>query len=194
MSTPHLVCSARLPLEQLVDYGSGELSAAEAEALEQHLFACDVCARRLDTLQRLEAALRGAFAAGLGTVAASQALLERLEGGGYRVREYRLPAGGRVACTAMPEDDFIAVRLAGGFAGREDVTLAVDFHDLSTDQHLRREISAVPFDHQAGEVILLFPGEVVRAYPRSVWTLEVAGVPGTYTMDHTPWQQLGGLQ
>ena len=51
----------------------------------------------------------------------------------------------------------------------------------------------------AGQLVLLMPGDVVRAYPRSCWTMQARGhrggdavALGPYALDHTPWEQRTG--
>ena len=51
---------------------------------------------------------------------------------------------------------------------------------------------------EATSILLLFPAEVVRSFPRSRWTLSVSfeaapsAPAGEYVLDHTPWQELAG--
>src|SRR5690606_6065829 len=116
---------------------------------------------------------------------------------GARIREYRLEPGESVACTAAPDDSFVVIRLAGPFEGMGDITLDVQTHDLSSGARRSQHVEGVPVDARAREIVLLFPGSVVRGYPRSRCTLEArstgSGQParfGPYTLDHTPWEQL----
>jgi len=45
-------------------------------------------------------------------------------------------------------------------------------------------------DDAMGEVVMVFPGAVVRTYPRSLWTLSLESASGEslgpYVLDHTP--------
>lgn len=82
------------------------------------------------------------------------------------------------------------------------VDMRVDMRIVATGEHVGRSNPDVPVDRAAGEVVLLFPGATVRAYPRSVWTMELTtevpagteGAParavGRYVMAHTPWEEL----
>jgi hypothetical protein len=192
-----LACTSPLPIDQLVDYELGELPAAAEEAFEAHLFECDACARRLDAVVSLGQRIRRLGQEGQATVAVSEDVLARAAAAGARVRQYRLEPGASVACTAGPDDTYVAIRLAVPLDDVLGVDLEVAFHDLDTGERHSRRVEDVPVDAGAHEVVLLFPGDVVRAYPRSRWTIEArarrrdAGVSlGPYVLDHTPWERL----
>jgi len=179
-------------LDDLLDYLVGELDGERAEAVEDHLFTCDACAGRLAGLERLGASVAD-LARHAGVAAnVSAAYLARAERDGVTMREYRLAPGATVPCTTGPEDLWV-VRLAADFGDLQDLGLDAELHDLE-----RGEVTPLPgrdvvVDRDRGEVILVFPGEVVRGYPRSRWTLRVHGEGasgaveiGPFVMDHTP--------
>lgn len=185
-----------LPLESLIAYAVGELPDGDAGSCEEHLFACQRCARRLDTMMRLGNGIADGVRDGRVSAAVTGTLVAQATRHGAHVREYRLQPGETIACTAGPDDSFVAIRLAAPAAGAE-VTLDVEFHDLTTGARLARRIDGVPVDARTAEVVLLFPGEVVRGYPRSRWTLVGGCIRdgqtvqlGPYVLDHTPWEQL----
>ena len=184
--------SCPLGLDDLLDYLLGELDAERAEAVEDHLFACSACADRLAALERLGASVAD-LARHAGVAAnVNTAFLERAARDGVTMREYRIGEGEAVPCSTGPEDLWV-VRLAADFGDLRDFGLDAELHDLE-----RGEVTPLPgrevvVDRDRGEVILVFPGEVVRGYPRSRWTMrlrgEGAGGPveiGTFVMDHTP--------
>lgn len=185
--------TAACPAEpDLLDYLLGELAAERRDALEDHLFGCAACAGRLGVLERLREAV--ADAARHGTVAANvnAAFLERAVRDGLELCEYRIPAGGAIPCGAGPEDLWV-IRLAGDLAGVGDLRLEAELHDLEHDVVTPLPAREVVADRDAGEVIMVFPGDQVRAYPRSRWTLRLRGEGaggaveiGTFVMDHTP--------
>lgn len=179
-------------LAQLVDYLLGELPAAEVEALEEHLFECAECAARIESIERIGTSIADVVRhAGVGANV-NGAFLARAAHDGLTLREYRIPAGETVSCTAGPED-LVVVRLAGELAGARGLELGVAFHDLESGETSPVETRPVLADHELGEIVLVFPGEVVRGYPRSRWTLRVYGEApsgrvdlGRFVMDHTP--------
>lgn len=181
-----------LGLEELVDYLVGESSEQDAAAVEDHLFTCAACAERLDSVDRVRAAVVAAVRAGAVGGGVDAAFVERLRRDGMTVHEYRIAEGATVACRSRPED-LVLVRLRADTAELHDLRVTATFEDLAhgvTTELPPREAVA---DRAAGEVMLLLPGAVVRAYPRSRWTLRLRGEGpqgpaerGPFVMDHTP--------
>lgn len=179
-------------LGQLADFLLGELEPAIARSVEEHLFECPDCARRLAEIERIgrsvAAAVRGAA---VGAVV-SQAFVDRATRDGLSHREYRLRAGETVACSAGPED-LVVVRLVTGVGDVGGLEMEVRFEDLDHGQAVALPARDVVADRERGEVVLVLPGEVVRSYPRSTWTMSLRGESpdgirdlGTFVMDHTP--------
>jgi hypothetical protein len=176
----------------LIDYHLGELPPDRSESFEDHLFECSACAARLDEVGRIATAVRSAAADGQVGANVTGAYLERAAANGLSLREYRLEQGQTVACSGGPEDLFV-VRLAADFSGAEDLSAEIDFRDLSSGESLTLPPRQVLPDTERGEIVLVFPGGEVRAYPRSVWTITVNGEVGgaarsygPFVMDHTP--------
>lgn len=178
--------------DRLVDYLLGELQGAEEARLEEHLFTCSVCAARLDAVARIgESVAEVVRHAGV-AASVNRRFLARALADGLSLREYRIPAGERAHCTAGPED-LVVVRLAADLGDATDLEVDVRFENLESGDVAPSVTRPVFADRDLGEVILVFPGEVVRAYPRSVWTLTVHGDSpdgsvevGPFVMDHTP--------
>lgn len=179
-------------LEDLLAYLLDDLPEAEAERVEDHLFDCAGCAKRLDSLERVREAVsegvRGALVAGN----VNGEFLARAARDGLSVRDYRIPAGQTVTCHAGPED-LVVVRLKADFAGRGDLRLDGTFLDLERGEASPLPTREVVIDRRLEEVVLVFPGEVVRSYPRSRWTLHLRGGGaagpdelGPFVMDHHP--------
>lgn len=181
-----------LTLGPLVDYLLGELAEEEAERLETHFFECAACAGKIASIELIGHAVADVARHAAVGANVNAAFLERAARDGLTMREYRIPAGETVACTAGPED-LVVVRLAADFGEASDLNLVVTFHDLDSGEVLAPVSRRVSPDRQLGEVILVFPGELVRGYPRSRWSLAVSGeLPagraefGSFVMDHTP--------
>jgi anti-sigma factor RsiW len=178
--------------DDLIDLQLGELNGDAADALEEHLFECPLCATRLDELHRITAAVREAVASGSVGANVTGAFLSRARSCGLSLREYRLSPGQTVACSAGPEDLFV-VRLAAEFAGSEALAAHVEVRDVGRGASQSMPPREVLPDLDRGEVVLVFPGTEVRAYPRSVWTVVLAGdvggrtaTYGPFILDHTP--------
>jgi hypothetical protein len=190
-------CAHPLPFGELVDYHAGELAAPDEARVEDHVFACAVCTERLGAVAQLAGAIAGYVARGQVMVSGTRALVDQLAARGLTIRTYVVTPGQQVPCTAAPGDDLVLIQLAGAFAARDALMLEVVMDDLDAGTQLQRELAEVPFDQRAGDLHLLFPGERVRAYPRSRWTIRVhTGGPGarallgTFALEHTPWERV----
>jgi hypothetical protein len=199
-------CPAPPPFAELVDYLAGDLEPTTEACLEDHVFECAACTQRLELIAALTAGVRDLVrAARLGLVGTA-ALVARARSEGLRLRQYRLSPGDTVHCTAAPEDDYLVLRLAGRFPTEVDLVLDVAVEEPRTGARRRLPARPVSVDRQAlpdsgdGEIVLLLPGDEVRDYPRSLWTIQVRAsgtgpeepaLLGPYRMDHTPWNELG---
>jgi anti-sigma factor RsiW len=157
MSDEHLVAGsgasgAHVGSEELAFYVIGALGPAERDAVERHVFACDVCAERLAREARLEAALEQVAAlanerplAPVVPIAAASRPVERA----------RLAAAGRGS------------RWAGGVAGALAAAAAVVLVLASTTAHSEPAVGIAqraPAVHDAaGDMSGAFGGEVVLA-------------------------------
>jgi hypothetical protein len=190
-------CAAPIPLPDLVAWERGDLEPEAGDALEEHVFGCAECTRRLEGVVALAAGIREAVAAGELPAAVTGELVERAETQGVRLRTYRLAPGESVACTAGPDDDFVVVRLGVEVEAGESVDLVAQVADINTGTRDTRITEDVPVDPATGEVVYLYPGDAIRSLPRTLWsvTARVRGPRGErdlgpYTLDHTPWEQL----
>ena len=175
--------------EKLAGYWLGELPLAEAEALEEHLFACERCAGRLEWLAALSDGVRAAVRRGALGMVVSAPFVEAMKHAGLRLREYRLGPGESVRCTMAPEDDAVVSRVRAPLAGvtRLDILEDID------DGRLSLELRDVPFDAASGEVLFILPPASSAAPPAHVARVQLVAVDeagrrtvGEYTFDHTP--------
>lgn len=185
-------CAAPLEVESLVAYQRGELSPAAETLVEEHLFVCDPCARRLESLDRLRMGVVALVRAGRVHGTATAALVARAERDGVRVREYRIDPAAEVPCTAAPEDDLVVVRLAGGFFGSDVLDVSIEATDLASGERQATRMRDVAVDRATGDVVFLFPGDFIRAVPRSTVRYDVhrggeQDVLASFHFDHTPW-------
>jgi len=166
-------------------------SAAEVDAIDEHLMQCDACGETLDELVALGDGVRAAFRAGAVSAVASAAFVERLAAHGVRLREYRLPPDGSVECSVAPDDDLLVSRLEAPLAGVERLdAVAVS----SLEPGVEHRLEDVPFDAEAGEVLWLPKVAQVKALPAHTLRVTLLAVGpggarelGRYAFHHRPW-------
>lgn len=185
-------CRAPRRDADLIDYLRGELPAEAEHVLEEHLFDCPACTEQLARFERIGAGIRDLVAGAMAGGVVNHQFVERLRQSGLSIREYRLTPGVTVSCQAGPED-YVLVRMAAEFGSLADVNVEVEFHDLERNAKAPVMRRQAEIDRAAGELMLVFPGTVVRSYPRSLWTMQVHGRMedrvqrfGPFIMDHTP--------
>lgn len=176
-------------LGDLVDYLLGELPAAAESELEEHLFGCPACGEALESVERIATAVGAAVQGAEVGANVTGAFLEQALADGLSLREYRLAPGQTVECSAGREDYFV-VRLAVEAPEVGGLTLHGSMEDLDSGGSQPLPEREVERDEALGEVLLVFPGSVVRTYPRSLWTLTVESSSGSrlgpYVLDHAP--------
>jgi hypothetical protein len=138
-------CATPTPFETLVALWCGELPAEEAEALEEHLFACDACADASARLGVLVAGLRGFIPPVI-----SHAHRDRLAASGVRLRVTPVEPGVDVEVFFAPEFDLLVHALKGDLAHADRVDIVL----LDPAGIPRLEFEHVPFDRQTGEVLV----------------------------------------
>jgi anti-sigma factor RsiW len=165
-----------------------ELAEAEANEVEEHLFGCDVCEARLRELLALRNAMREALLHGQFGTAVSAQFIERLKGSGLRVREYRVPAGGSVACTVTPQDDLAVSHLEASLTGVRQLDIVFE------DDRGQQRAARIPFDAAANEVTFIPPVAVLRRLNVATQRMKLLAVTpdserliGEYTFNHSRW-------
>ena len=83
------------PPQELLEYWLGELDEARELTVEEHLFACAACSKKLEGIASLGAAIRAELLRGAFSFVTSAPFIRRIKEAGWQVREYELPAGGR---------------------------------------------------------------------------------------------------
>jgi hypothetical protein len=189
-------CDRPLSAETIVDYFSAALSQDEDAEIEEHIFACDTCASRLErvgVLTQLVATVAGRR--GGINLSLTRALLDRLEADGLRLRHYRLAPGERVPCMVMAEDDLVVTWLTAELAGVESVALTIS-DDAGT---VIRRLDDAPIDHVSKQIIFAISGDTVRKLPSMLLHLELVAheaagdrVLGNYTLSHTAFGATAG--
>jgi hypothetical protein len=161
---------------------------ADDDAVEQHLMACDACGEELDALVALGHGVREAFRAGAVGTMATQALVDRLTRDGLRLREYRVPHDGSIACTVTPDDDLLVSHVQAPLQGVERIDAIME---VSVQPGVQHRMDDVPFDPSSGEVIYVPNVQAVRQLPDHVMQLTLLAVSpdgerelGRYTFHH----------
>lgn len=180
-----------LPLELLLQDWLGESDAATRDAVDTHLMACDACGEMLDELVVLGAGVRSAARAGRVTVVAGAGFVDKLAGRGVRIREYRVPHNGGVNCTLAPDDEVLVSRLQASLHGVQRLDLAVE---LSIEPGVVHRLQDIPFDPEAGEVLVLPSVAQLRQLPAHTQRVTLLAREGNgsrelgrYEFRHSPW-------
>lgn len=184
-------CAKPIELEALLAYWLAELAPAAQAPLEEHLFACAACAARLEELAALAAGIRAAVREGRVQAVIPAPFLETLKRQGLRIREYRVPPGGRAECTLRAQDDAVVGRMQAPLAGvkRLDALQRLEIGGEKCEQR----VEDVAFDPAAGEVLFLPSAAALRRMPAHTMRVRLVAVDeaeeralGEYTFAHTP--------
>ncbi len=190
MSTP--ACARPLGVDTLLAYWLGELDPDADAAVEAHYVECSHCADGLQAIVDVAAGIRAAVRGGRVGAVITAPFLAFLKAQGMRIREYRVPAGGRVACTITAEDDAVAGHMQADLAGVTRVD-AIERLDLGDGRVTQWRLADVPFDAAAGEVVNLPRAATLRTLPAHTLRVALVAVDeggdrtlGEYTFAHTP--------
>ncbi len=181
-------CAEPLEFATLVDYWFGELSAEEAERVEEHFFACGGCESELRALAALGEGVRRIAHQGAVAVVVTPSFLEAAVRAGLRIREYIVPAGGRVNCTVTAQDDLLISRMRADFTGVSRVHVVAQIEGQAESR-----VEDVPVSADADELIMVQAMPWVRGMGCTVFCVRLIGpeesggrVLGDYTFAHTP--------
>jgi anti-sigma factor RsiW len=180
-------CPEPLDTRVLADYWFGELPAPDQDRVEEHLMECHDCSRSLRELVAIGDGVRRLTHQGALHVVVSPSFLEAASRRGLRVREYRVPPGGRVACTVTAEDDLLVSRLQGDFSGVTRLDLVAQ-----TEGQPEERVEDLPVNPSAHELIVAQAMPAMRAMGSCVVHLRLVAadpngdrVLGEYTFAHT---------
>ncbi|HJS36508.1 MAG TPA: zf-HC2 domain-containing protein [Burkholderiales bacterium] len=184
-------CAKPIELEALAAYWLGELGEAAEAPLEEHLFSCEHCTRRLEWLAACAGGVRAAVRDGTIALSLTAGFLEHMKRAGMRIREYPVAPGETINCTIRAEDDAVVSRLEAPLAGVRRVDV---LHDYAAGGRTRSwRVENLPFDEAAGEVLLAQSTPALRALPAHTHRMRLLAVEegaervlGEYTFAHTP--------
>jgi hypothetical protein len=182
-------CSSPIEAGVLMDYWLAALSAADEEAVEVHLLACDECGDRLREAMALAEGLRALARSGSLQVVVSDHFVEHAVETGLRVREYAPARGDSIMCTVAADDDLLVARLAADLSAASRVDLS--WCDPRGVEQVR--MADVPVRADAGSVICQQSITWAKASPTSSMTARLVAVDeqgderllGEYTFHHT---------
>jgi hypothetical protein len=184
-----VTCGNPIGFETLVAYWLGEVPESREATLEEHLFACAHCSKRLKQCVALAAGVRAAVEGGRVSLVVSGRFVEAMKQAGLRLREYQLEPGGSVNCTIRADDDAVISRLHAPLAGVKRLDV-VSMHG-GGEPEVR--LIDVPFDPEAGEVLVIPPAAWLKTMPAFTMRMRLIDVGSTgeaplgdYTFNHSP--------
>ncbi len=174
--------------QDLLAYWLGELDEAHESRLDEHLFACSACSRRLRTIVDLGAAIRGELLRGDFGFVLPAAFIRRIKEAGLTVREYDLEPGGSVNCTITPDDDLVVAYLHAPLRDVRRLDLVLQDPTAGT---LRA--SDVAFDPEADSLTWVPSVSYLRTLGHAQPRVRLVAVEGVderviadYTFNHSP--------
>lgn len=174
---------------ELLGWWLAELEPAEESRLDEHLFACPGCSRRLQALLTLGEGIRQALRGGELAFVAPTAFLRRLKDAGLSIREYALSPGGSVNCTISPTDDLVVAQVAAPLAGVTRLDLLIDDSVMG-----RFRVEDVPFDRESGTLAVVPRAQFLRTLAHARQQLRLVAIEdgaervlGDYTFNHHPF-------
>ena len=95
-------CPAPIGFADVVDYWAGDLTRAEEDRIEEHVFTCADCARELAAAEALARGIAAVAREGRLHSVVTDAILNRLAADGVRVRTYTLEGAGSFRAPCGP--------------------------------------------------------------------------------------------
>lgn len=163
----------RITTADLTGYSAGELTAADADALEDHLFSCRDCGARAASFEALVGAVRRAVRSAEVGGFVTDAVLNRLARDGVRVRAFTLSPGAVVPCAVWEDDELMVLRLRGDFGAARELTLSQRVAGTEVAR-TTGELTAGPH----GELIYAQPAAWVRQLPAAEVEVLLGAIDG----------------
>ena len=116
-------CPAPIGFSDVVDYWAGDLTSAEEDRIEEHVFTCADCAREFASAEALARSIATVAREGRLHSVVTDAILNRLAADGVRIRTYTLEGAGIVPCAVWADDDLVVARIRADFADVDAVTI-----------------------------------------------------------------------
>lgn len=180
-------CARGMAFADLVDYWTGDLRGEQTEQIEQHIFACDDCARCLMEVEALGRAIAATVREAHFHGVVTDGILNRLARDGVRIRTYALEAGQAVPCAVWADDELVVTRLRANLSRFDQVSVVTL---LANGEELGR-VSDVPVRPGQREIIDAVSADLIRQLPSTQVRLVLSGVAagtahviGEYVLEH----------
>jgi hypothetical protein len=180
-------CPAPIGFADVVDYWAGDLTQAEEDRIEEHVFTCAECARQLAAAQALARDITSVAREGRLHSVVTDAILNRLAADGVRIRTYTLEGSGVVPCAVWADDDLVVSRIRADFEGADSVTIVT--RQASGDEIAR--VSDIALRPGQREILNAFSAAHLRNLPATRVHVTVTGQTGSeertiaeYTLEH----------
>jgi hypothetical protein len=186
MTTP---CTAPLDATLLSDYWLAALSLDEESRVEEHLFTCDSCGARLDSIIVLAESVRTLARSGSLMMVVPQSFLDHASQQGLHISQYAPPAGGSVQCTVTAADDLLIGRLAADLTHARHIDLSLC--DPTGAEQFR--LPDIPFNPAAPDILWQQSITFAKGAPTSTMVARLLSIDdaghesllGEYTFHHT---------
>ena len=180
-------CAAPIGFAAVVDYWAGDLTRAEEDRIEEHVFTCADCARELAAAEALGRGIAAVAREGRLRSVVTDAILNRLAADGVRVRMFTLEGTGIIPCAVWADDDLVVARIRADLAGVDSVTIVT--RQASGDEISR--LSDVAVRPGQREILNAFSAAHLRKLPPTRVGVTVTGKIGDsertiaeYTLEH----------
>jgi len=180
-------CSSPIAFADVVDYWAGDLTAAEEDRIEEHVFGCADCAKELDNAKSLASGIGAVAREGRLHSVVTDAIVNRLSADGLRIRQYTLEGTASVPCAVWADDDLVVARIRADLAEVDAVTIVT--RQASGEEISRVADIAVRPDQR--EILNAFSAAHLRKLPptRVLVTVTAQSASGErpiaeYTLEH----------
>lgn len=180
-------CPAPIGFANVVDYWAGDLTRAEEDRIDEHVFTCADCARELAAVEALARGISAVARGGRFHSVVTDAILNRLAADGVRIRMYTLEGAGIVPCSVWADDDLVVSRIRADFSDVDSVTIVT--RQASGDEIARLSDVAVRTGQR--EILNAFSAAHLRNLPPTRVRVTVTAQIGSgertlaeYTLEH----------
>lgn len=167
-------CPAPIAFADIVDYWADELTRADVDRIDEHVFMCADCARELAAGEALARGVAAVTRAGRLHSVVTDAVLNRLAADGVRVRMYTLDGDAAVPCAVWADDELVVVRIRADLAGVDSVTIVTR---LPSGEEINRQSDIVVRPGQR-EILSALSAAHLRKLPPTRVSVAVVGRVG----------------
>jgi len=180
-------CPTPVGFADVVDYWAGDLTQAEEERIEEHVFTCIDCARELAVAEALARGIAEVVREGRLHSVVTDAILNRLAADGLRIRTFTLEGEAIVPCAVWADDDLVVSRIRANFAEVDSVTIVTR---QASGEEISR-LSDVTIRPGQREILNAFSAAHLRKLPATRVQVSVTAQIGSsertlaeYTLEH----------